>query len=467
MIGKSIMLKKLIGTRQFYKMVLMITIPIIIQNGITNFVSLLDNIMVGRIGTEEMSGVAIVNQFIFVYNICVFGAISGAGIFGTQFFGKGDNEGVKHAFRFKFIICMAAVIIGSVIFIFFSEPLINLFLHEGDTSESGDITKVLMYGKNYIKIMIIGLLPYTISQVYSSTLRETGQTLVPMLSGVVAVFVNLGLNFLLIYGMWGFPKLGVYGAAVATVISRFVEVFILIIWTHLNAGKNQFIVGVYRSFYIPGELIEGIIKKGMPLMANEVLWALGMSVLNQRYSTKGIDVVAAVNISSVLNNVFNVVYISLGSAVSIIIGQLLGAGKMKEAKEQNTQILAFSVFTCLIMGMAMIFVAPLFPELYEAPDIVKSLAASMIKIMACFMPMCAFVHASYFTLRSGGKTFITFLFDSAYVWVIVIPFAFILTECTSLPILPVFALCQAIDIIKCIIGFILVKKGVWLNNIVN
>ena len=461
------MLKKLIGTRQFYKMVLMVTIPIIVQNGITNFVSLLDNIMVGRLGAEEMSGVAIVNQFMFVYNICVFGAISGAGIFGTQFFGKGDNEGVKHAFRFKLIICLLAVIAGCVVFMFFSEPLINLFLHEGDTAESGDIAKVLMYGKNYVKIMVIGLLPYTIAQVYASTLRETGQTLVPMLSGVAAVVVNFVFNIFLIFGVCGFPRLGVYGAAIATVISRFVEVLILIIWTHTCTGKNPFIVGAYRSLFIPGELIKGIIKRGMPLMANEVLWALGMSALNQRYSTKGIDVVAAVNISSVLNNLFNVVFISIGSSVAIIIGQLLGAGKMKEAKEQDTQILAFSVFSCLIMGTAMFLVAPLFPQFYEAPDVVKSLATSMIRIMACFMPLGAFVHACYFTLRSGGKTFITFLFDSAYVWVIVVPFAFFLTEGTTLTILPIFALCQAIDIIKCVVGFILVKKGVWLNNIVN
>ncbi len=458
------MLKKLIGTKQFYKMVFMIAIPIIVQNGITNFVSLLDNIMVGRVGLEEMSGVAIVNQFIFVYNICLFGVISGAGIFGTQYFGKGDHDGVRHAFRFKVIACTAVALIGMAIFLLFPEPLINMYLHEGG-EDVGDIAKVMEYAKNYLFIMIIGLLPYAFSQAYSSTLRETGQTFVPMMSGVLAVCVNLVFNYLLIYGKFGFPKLGVYGAAIATVMSRYVELIILVVWTHANAAKNIFIRGAYRSLRIPASLVKGILIKGTPLMVNEILWAVGMAMLNQRYSTKGIDVVSAVNIASVLNNLFNVVYISLGSAVSIVVGQLLGLGKMKEAKEQDAQLIAFSVFTCIIMGSALFLVAPFFPEIYESPDSVKHLATQLIRISACFMPVGAFVHAAYFTLRSGGKTFITFLFDSVFVWAVVIPLAFFLTECTTLPIIPIYFCCVAIDIVKCIIGFILVKKGIWLHNI--
>ena len=458
------MLRKLIGTKSFYKMVLMIAIPIIVQNGITNFVSLLDNIMVGRVGLEEMSGVAIVNQFVFVYNICVFGVISGAGIFGTQFFGKGDNDGVRYAFRFKIIAGVIVAAVGIAVFMFMPEVLINMYLHEG-TEDVGNVAKVLEYGKGYMKIMVIGLLPYGFAQCYASTLRETGQTFVPMVSGVVAVVVNLVLNYLLIFGKFGFPKYGVYGAAIATVISRFVELVILTIWTHLKPARNKFIVGAYSSFRIPSTLVKGIIAKGTPLMINEMMWALGMAMLNQRYSTRGVDVVSAVNISTVLYNVFNVVYISLGSAVSIVVGQLLGLGKMEEAKKQDAQLIAFSVFTCVVMGGAMLIVAPYFPEIYNSPQSVKDLAADLIRISACFMPVGAFVHAAYFTLRSGGKTLVTFLFDSVFVWVIVVPMAFFLTEGTNLSIIPIYFCCQAIDLVKCVIGFILIKRGGWVQNI--
>lgn len=211
-------LRRYIGDRHFYKMLLAIVVPIIIQNGITNFVSLLDNLMVGRIGTEQMSGVAIVNQLIFVFNLCIFGAVSGAGIFTAQFFGHGDHEGVRNTFRFKFLISIAFSVIGIAVFVSAGSQLVSLFLHEG--GESGDIMQTLKYGEQYLGWILIGLLPFALSQVYSGTLRETGETIVPMIAGVAAVFVNLIFNYLLIYGSFGFPKLGVVGAAIATVLSR-------------------------------------------------------------------------------------------------------------------------------------------------------------------------------------------------------------------------------------------------------
>ena len=207
-------LKKLIGDKAFYKSVLTVAVPIMIQNGISNFVSLLDNIMVGQVGTEQMSGIAIVNQLIFVFNLAIFGALSAAGIFGAQFYGCRDHEGVKHAFRYKFYACIALVALGISIFLMFGQELILLYLHdEGGTTQSLD--EALRYGKEYLGIMLVGLFPFALEEAYASTLRECGETKVPMLAGIVAVFVNLGLNYLLIFGKLGFPTLGVAGAAIA------------------------------------------------------------------------------------------------------------------------------------------------------------------------------------------------------------------------------------------------------------
>lgn len=257
-------LRRYIGDRHFYKMLLAIVVPIIIQNGITNFVSLLDNLMVGRIGTEQMSGVAIVNQLIFVFNLCIFGAVSGAGIFTAQFFGHGDYEGVRNTFRFKFLISIAFSVIGIVAFVSAGSQLISLFLHEG--GESGDIMQTLKYGEQYLGWILIGLLPFALSQVYSGTLRETGETIVPMIAGVAAVFVNLIFNYLLIYGSFGFPKLGVEGAAIATVLSRYVELGIITVWSHTHTDKVPYIKGVYRTLKIPKELTQQIVAKGLPLI---------------------------------------------------------------------------------------------------------------------------------------------------------------------------------------------------------
>ncbi|MBO5485579.1 MAG: polysaccharide biosynthesis C-terminal domain-containing protein, partial [Eubacterium sp.] len=302
--------KKLFGDKAFYKMVLSVAVPIMIQNGITNFVGLLDNIMVGRIGTEQMSGIAIVNQLLLVFNLAVFGAISGAGIFGAQFYGCGDQKGVRHTFRFKVYICAAITLIGILILSFFGENLILMYLH-GDGNEQA-LEAALYYGQQYLWVMLIGLLPFAVEQIYTSTLRECGETMVPMKAGIIAVLVNLVLNYFLIFGNFGFPKLGVVGAAIATVISRYVQAAIVIIWTHTHVERMPFIVGAYREFTIPSHLVGKIVVKGTPLMINEILWSAGMASLMQCYSVRGLDAVAALNISTTITNLFNVVFIDLG-----------------------------------------------------------------------------------------------------------------------------------------------------------
>lgn len=457
-------IKKYVGDKRFYRMVLAVAIPIMIQNGITNFVSLLDNIMVGQIGTEQMSGVAIVNQLIFVFNLCIFGVVSGVGIFGAQFWGKKDYQGVRETFRFKIMSC-TVIGLGAILLLkVFSTELISLFLHEG--GNSGDIAKTLEYGKEYLNIILIGLIPFSINQAYSSTLRETGETMLQMKAGIAAVSVNMMFNYVLIFGKLGMPVLGARGAAIATVIARFVECIIIVSYTHKHKKKYIFIENAYSSMKVSGVLIKHIFIKGTPLMCNELLWAAGMSMMTQCYSLRGLAVIAAINIANTISNLFSVVYISMGSAVSIIIGQLLGAGKMEEAKDTDRKLIFFSVASCVVVAIFMMILAPAFPAIYNTTDEVKDLAANFIIVLALSMPLLAFTNAAYFTLRSGGKTIVTFLFDSVFVWICSIPAAFILSKYTSINIVWVYFICQMLEFIKCTIGFVLVRSGVWIENIV-
>ena len=462
--AKSGFLHKFIGDKAFYKMTLAIAVPIMIQNGITNFVSLLDNIMIGRVGTEPMSGVAIVNQLIFVYNLCLFGGVSGAGIFTAQYFGQKNHEGIRQTVRFKIWIVTVITLFTTALFLFAGDNLIRFYLQGDGTAESAAAT--LHYGKQYLWIMLTGLFPFMMVQVYSSTLRECGQTLLPMKAGIIAVCVNLVLNYILIYGKFGAPALGVQGAAAATVISRYVEAAIILIHTHRRKEQNPFVEKLYSTLKVPGNLAAKILIKGTPLLLNETLWAAGMAMLSQCYSVRGLNVIAAQNISNTISNVFNIVFIALGDSVAIIVGQLLGAGKMAEARDQDNKLIAFSVFSCTCVALVMLVLAPLFPMLCNTEADVRELAKYFIMITAVFMPQNAFLHASYFTLRSGGKTIVTFLFDSVFIWCVSVTIAFTLSRFTSLPVTTVFILVQIGDIIKCIIGFILVKKGVWMQNIV-
>ena len=311
------MFQRYIGDRAFYRRVLGVAVPIIIQNGITNFVSLLDNIMVGQVGTIPMSGVSIVNGLLFVFNLCVFGASSGAGIFTAQFHGSHDDEGVRHTFRFKFLICILIALLGCGVFLLGGRTLIGLYLTgDGDAATAAG---AMEYGLQYLAVMLWGFLPFALTNAYSSTLRETGETFVPMVGGIAAVLVNLCLNYVLIFGHFGAPEMGVEGAALATVISRYAELAIVAGWTHSHGEKKPFIKGAYRSLYIPGKLLKSIAIKGMPLLVNEFLWSSGMAIMNQCYSTCGLDVVPAMNISSTIFSLASVVFLSMGNAVGIIM----------------------------------------------------------------------------------------------------------------------------------------------------
>lgn len=456
--------KKLIGDSRFYRRLFGIAVPMMIQMGITNFASMLDNIMVGQVGTEQMTGVAIANQLIFVYNLLIFGAVSGPGIFTAQYYGQRNHDGVRYTMRFKLICCLVITGIGLLVMGNTGDTLIGFYLHQDGSVRS--ITQTLSYGLDYLHIVMISFIPFAIVQAYAGTLKETGETLLPMKAGLISVLVNLILNYILIYGKFGAPALGASGAAIGTVAARIVEMLIVVIWTYRHTERNLFVTGLYRSLHIPAALVKNIMVKGIPLLLNEGAWAAGIAMMMQCYSVRGLDVVAAMNISNTLNNLFNVVFLSIGNSVAILVGQLLGAGKMKEAKDCAYKIIFCSFSVCLVIAALLAGAAFVFPNVYETSEAVRSLATKFILVLAVYMPMNAFLHASYFTIRSGGKTIITFLFDSGFVWVVSIPLAYCLSRFTGLPIVPLYFICCGVDMLKAAVGFVLLIKGVWLNNLV-
>ena len=255
------------------------------------------------------------------------------------------------------------------------------------------------------------------------------------------------------------------GAAIATVLARVTECAIVMVWTHRHKEKCAFIVGVYHSLRVPAALVGRIAKMGLPLLVNELLWSSGMTMLNQCYSVRGLEVISALNISSTISNLFFCAFFAMGTTVSIMIGQLLGAGKLEQAVREDRWLITFSVLLCTVVGAVMALIAPLVPELYNTTAPVKRLAADFLLVSAAIMPLNAFTNASYFTLRSGGNTLITFLFDSAFVWGVCVPTAFILSRYTALAILPMYIAVQGLEIIKCVVGYILVKSRRWVNNL--
>ena len=456
---------KYFGDKNFYKMTLTIAIPIIIQNHLTNLVSMADNIMVGQLGTNQMSGVAIINQLFFVFNLLVFGGMSGAGLFSAQYFGQKNHNGVRDVFRMKILIGIAIIAISLSVMIFLHEPLINMFLHEG--SSSGNIQETFNYAKNYLYIMVIGIAPFVISNCYNTTLKESGQTVVPMKAGVLAVVFDIVLNYIFIFGKLGFPAMGVVGAAIATVISRFVECGYLVIYTHRHSNDYPFIKHCYRTLKVPGSLVKKIIVTGTPLMLNEFLWAGGLTLQTQALSTKGLATVGGLNICNTIGNISNCIFVTMGTTIAIVVGQLLGAGKLKEAKVTATRMAAFSLLISFGMIIILGLLGPVFPHFYNTTDEIRELATKFIWAVAAATPFISLSNSEYFILRSGGKTIITFLFDSCFVCLVNVPVAICLTKFTAIHIVGIFFLVNMLEGVKALIGFIMVKKDIWLNTIVD
>ena len=452
--------------REFVGHTMMIALPIMLQNGITNFVNMLDNIMVGRIGTDPMTGVSIVNSLLFVWNLCVFGGLSGIGIFTAQYCGKEDHEGVRRTFRLEIITSILLVVAGIAVFAAHGGSLISLYLHED--GGGGSVEATMQAARSYLAVMCIGFLPFALTQAYGTTIRSYGETVAPMIASFLAVGVNLAGNYVLIFGKFGAPALGVVGAALATVISRFVELVYITVWAHTHASAVPFVAGAFRSLYVPADLTISCIQKGTPLLLNEALWSGGQAMLTQCYSVRGLSVVSAFNISQTLANVFNVAFIAMGSATAIIIGQKLGEwgeSRVRELKDEAWRLTYFAVFLCLISASLMLALSGLFPMIYNTTGEIRALATGLICVAACFMPMHAFNNASYFIIRSGGKTFITFLFDSVFCWAASIPAAYFLAHYTQVPIIPMYAAVCSVELVKVVIGRILVNKGIWIRDI--
>ncbi len=457
-------LKKYIGDKQFYKTTLAIALPIMVQNFITNFVSMLDNLMVGALGTEEMSGVSIVNQLFFVFNLAIFGAISGAGIFTAQFYGKKDNDGIRYTLRYKTGIGLLIFGLGIATFLLFGDKLIGLYIHDVDST--CDVNLTVELAKKYLSVILWGLLPFTVSQIFSDTLRETGETAAPMFAGIVAVFTNCLFNWLLIFGKLGFPQMGVTGAAWATNLSRYIECIIIVVYAIKKRHKFTYFKGAFKSLYMPANIFKDISLKGTPLLVNEFLWSCGQSLLSVAFSLHGLSVVAGYSIYSTVISLANIAFLTLGSSIGIIVGRELGSGNYEKAVDTDRKLITFSVFISMVIGIAVFFTADKFPELYKTSDISKMYAAYFIKVNGLLLPIDAFANASYFTLRSGGKTVVTFVFDSVFSLAVSVPLAFLLHTWAGFSIYVIFPCVLGAGILKDLFGYIMIKKRVWVNNIV-
>jgi putative MATE family efflux protein len=447
-------MKTFIGDRQFYKTLFQVAAPLVLQQLITTSVQLVDNVMVGRLGESSIGAVSVINQLYFIVILVTFGAYAGAGIFTSQFFGSGDHDKLKQTIRFKLITGALIALIALIIFTVFGENLIRLFTKNPET---------IKQGLAYLNIARWSAFPWVISVAISNTFREMSITKPLLYISIVAIITNTLLNFLLIFGLFGFPALGVTGAAIATFISRFVELGLMIVL--LIKKGSIFNTKMTQMLHIQPKLLKSMIIMSIPLTLNELLWSTGQTAFLHAYSTRGDSALAALNISGAISQLVFVTFGGIATAVAVLVGNTLGKNALDEAKDNARKLIAFSVFFAAIAGLILFILSFFILNIYDVAETTKDIARFNIRINALFIPVYSFNVALFFTLRSGGDTKSTFMIDSGYMWVVAVPIAMVLAYLTDLKVTMMFLLIQSLDLPKMFFGLSRFRKEHWVKNL--
>jgi len=453
-------LSKYIGDRKFYLKVMAIAVPLMFQQVISAGVNLVGNLMVGRLVIEKaekgvgLAAVVVVSKLNNIATFALFGTMAACTIYIAQYYGAKDKEHLKQAYRFGILASLMTGIIFFLLASLFPNNLLRFFTDDVQVIEQGVI---------YLRYMAIALVPYAITVSISDAMRAIGDVKRPLIASISGMLLSCFLNYVLIFGNLGFPRLEVAGASIGIMISRFVELAILLIF--LATKKYEFNTRVCELFKVEKSLIKNILIKGAPLVTNEFFWAFGITMLLRFYSTRGTEVMVGYAISQAVADVFFVLFSGMAAATTVIISQNLGANNLEEAKEDAYRLLAFSIFLAFCMGLGMYLTSFVVPQWFEVTEEARALAKNFIVIVAAMQWIYMCSAQCYFILRAGGDTVATLLMDSCYMWTVNILVVGVLTYYTDFDIIKLYLAGQATDLVKMIIAFYLVKRGKWIVNL--
>lgn len=450
---------RLFGSPRFYGKALGIAVPIMLQQLIQSLVSLIDNFMVSGLGDVSMSGVNVAGQVLFIFMVYLNSICMAGGIFMTQFFGADDREGMQQAFRFKLAMGLAAFVPFVFVCVIFPRQLLSLMLIGNTEAEL-----ILDEAVKYIRIVFFMVIPMTISLCIASSLRDMGRVKAPLIVTIIATATNTVFNFLLIYGNLGFPKLGVRGAALATVIARLLEAAIFIV-IYIRT-KPEFAVRLTGLVKINGGLFKSILKKGSLVLFCEMVWVLSETVTTAIYNGRGgADVVSGMSSSFAVANLFFVAFGGIYSAAGVIIGKTLGRGELDEARRQKTWLLSGSaVFgsIMLLFGLATTLIIPL--VFGRLSDNAISICRDMVIMMSFFMPVWVYINAQQAIARAGGDTAMGAYADAAITIAVMLPMILLLGLLTDIGPVEMYLLIKLIDVVKLIVFHFWLKRERWLRN---
>ena len=452
--------RRLFGPGAFYKSTLAIAVPIMLQQLIQSLVSLVDNFMVAGLGDVSMSGVNVAGQILFVFMVFLNTVCMTGGIFMTQFFGAGDGEGMGQAFRFKLVMGLAAFVPYFLVTIVFPRAVMSLMLI-GNTQ--ADL--ILNEAVKYMHIMFLMGIPYTISVCIATSLRDMGQVKIPLYVTMAAMMINAVLNWVLIYGHFGLPRMGVRGAAYATVIARAFE-FILFIVVYSRL-KPAFMIRMADFFRINGKLFRETLKKGALILFCEMVWVFSETITTAVYNGRGgADVVSGMAAGFSIANLLFVAFGGIYSATGVILGKSLGAGKLEKARTEKTWLLSgaavFGLFV-MLFGFGTTLIVPVVYGRLSASAV--KICRDMVTLIAILMPFWLYMNTQQAIARAGGDTAMGFYVDGLLTLFVMIPMVLLLGKYTLIGPVMMYACVKVIDLMKVVIFHFWLKRERWLKNL--
>lgn len=446
-------LRKFFGTKEFYKETMMIAVPIMAQQFVTSFVNLIDNVMIGSVGSIALTSVTVANKFYLIFNSTMFGLCGAAGIFISQYFGAKDHKKCQDVFNINLVFGLIAGLIFTLMVFLMPEFILGLF---------SKTPEIISSGLSYFKYIRYSYLPYVITMTCMMAMRSVGINKIQLKVGMVAVTVNTFLNYVLIFGHFGFSAMGVEGAALATLIARIIEATIYTIL--IIREKHYFAFDFEGMIHLNTDLIRRMMIKAFPLTVNEIFFSLGLAMVFKSYMRTDEFLVAAISVVDTVMNIAFIIFGGLSSAVAILIGNRLGANQLEEAKDNATKLIVFGALVAVVISTIMILCSSLIPKLYNLEPEINSAITTMLCIKAVMVPIYVINVCIFFILRAGGDAASTLLMDSGFLWGANVLLSTLLSIYTPINLILLYGIIESLDLIKLFVSTYFYSKGHWVKN---
>jgi len=446
---------QLFNDKKFFKSMLKLAIPIALQNLILSSLNLVDTIIIGGLGETAIASVGLANQYFFLLNLLLFGITSGSSIFTAQYWGNKDIKNIRRVLGLCLLTGCSAALLFTLGGLFFPKQILSIFSKDAD---------VIMLGSQYLKIIVFSYVITSITFAYSFTLRSTGQVKIPMIVSVTALAINTILNYLLVYGYFGFPKMGTNGSATATLIARIIEMCLILFAVY---RKNNVIAAKFSELMdLSKSFILNFFKVTIPVILNESIWALGVTMYAIVYARMGTEVIASTNISSTVERITWVIFMGLGNACAVMIGHKIGEGNERDAFIYAKRFIILGPVFAMFAGILVFFTSPWILSAYKVSPVVYNYAAKNLIVFSIFLWVKVFNFTSIVgILRSGGDTTFCLILDTGGVWLIGVPLVFLGGLVWHLPVYYVYALVYMEEVAKLIIGLPRILSKKWINNL--